>query len=592
MRTYLRMKKGFSLCCTLALLAAMLGLPLSVQAQDNHLTIPLYHKHIAECEGTVYKIISADGTRRSSTTHKGTCACGSNVDYYSFYGTCSCGNTWYTTGHACDNSQYGPKHGNCSNYSILNTNTSHSHPFQEYVCGQTEETVIETVVVEKDCYLPAASVSLTAYAQGCLEGIVLSWGNGIQGHTITVEENGSYPLYITYSENGIEYMTEASVEVDNIDKEPPSIEEIKISESEFTSEDICLTVEVGDSYGLPEECIRWNGGTFTSEREFVVTDNGIYEVVVQDYAGNQIVQTIEIANIDKTAPQLKGITTQPTPWYEGSCIVKIEAEDLGNGNAGSGLCEDAYSWDGGVTWSANNTFTLEEPGNITVLIKDKVGNIKEETFEVKRQIRQSNAGGNITQDESSEDKETEEETSEDGVDENREFFREILTNDLAEEKASEEIKEETNARVEVVTKEPEEFKTAEEIVIPQTVTEDTSKRTNRTVVLWTICISLGTGLCGVTGMILFVLFGLCRVFETDENGKDKFLGSVGVRLHQKGYITVISSSLAHKAKSRNLKIKIPAWFVKNARYKLLRIKVGNQTIDKYVEKEVCFHIHM
>lgn len=592
MKTYLRMKRRFSLCCTLALLMALLALPLSVRAEDGCLTIPLYHKHIAECEGIVYKTISADGLRLSQTTHKGTCSCGANIDYYSFYGECSCGNTWYSTGHACDNSKYGPNYGNCSNYSILNTNTSHSHPFQEYICGQTEETVIETIIVEKDHYLPAVSVTLHAYAQGGPEEVTLSWGSETEGETFTVTENGSYPLYITYSENGIEYMTEALVEVDNIDKEPPVIEEIGVSKSEFTSENIKLTIVVEDVYGLPDECISWNGGAFTAETEYVVSDNGVYEVIVQDYAGNRTSQTIEINHIDKTAPQIKGVTTQPSPWYEGSCTVKVTAEDLGNGNAGCGLCEDAYSWDDGVTWSGNDTFTLEEPGSVTVLVKDKVGNVREETFEIRRQVRPVYSGGGVNEDVLSEEIDSEEPVSEEAVEADNESWNNISVDDSAEETVIGESEEKSEIQVEVVSMEAEEFQTSEAVIVPQTVTEDTAKRPNLTGVFWTISIFLGAGLCSATGVILFVLFGMCRVYETDPEGRDKFLGNVGIRMQQKGYITVIGNSLIHKAKSRNLKIKIPAWFVKNAKYKLLQIKVGKYTIDKYVEKEVCFHIRM
>ena len=104
MKKFIRMKRRFSLCCVAFMAIALICIPMYIHAEDTVLTYHLYHKHIAGCQTTVYKTISADTTSVLRTVNTDTCSCGGHHDYYEFTASCSCGKTWYTTGHACINS--------------------------------------------------------------------------------------------------------------------------------------------------------------------------------------------------------------------------------------------------------------------------------------------------------------------------------------------------------------------------------------------------------------------------------------------------------------------------------------------------------
>jgi len=89
----------------------------------------------------------------------------------------------------------------------------------------------------------------------------------------------------------------------------------------------------------------------------------------------------------------------------------------------------------------------------------------------------------------------------------------------------------------------------------------------------------------------YVLFGMCHIYEVDNRQREKHLGNTGVRIKKNGYCVKVGEAIIHKANSRILKAKLPNWFVKLAEYKPFKIIVGESVIDKYVEREIDFHIN-
>lgn len=612
MKKYWRMKKRFSLCCSLALLLACFSIPMVANAEEGKQVYEVLHHHVAGCQETVYKTMDADGRKYLRTVSTDTCnLCGGHHDYYVFDGDCSCGKSWHTTGHACLNSPYGTNHGTCSNYSVIDCTTNHQHPVQEYVCGKTEETVIGTVTLEPSTLSPARQVVLKATAEGDMEDVTLSWEDTQGKDTITVTENGTYRLYISYTENGIEYLHEMEAEVNNVDRTPPSVSDIKVSEKEFTAGKVTLSVTAKDEAGLPDKYVSWNGGAFGSETTFEVKENGTYEVVVKDQAGNTVKKTITIDNIDTTSPVITALETSPVPWYEGSCTVTVTAEDRGNGNQGSGLATKPYSWDEGVTWTDEPTHSVEESGTVNVWVKDAVGNVVKDSVEVVREekptpppapapdtnqstvkpptptpaepvvVPGNNASApkeEVTAQPTVKDDTTADEWASDNTDEND--TEEDKENTLKYQFLPEPEK------IEVVTVPMEDFYAGDSKEL-ETLEEDGGFN-----LVSAISIVVGCAGIGILGMIVFLLFGLCKVYEVGNHRKENYLGSVGVRLHKKGYRIVLGENLLSKAGSRNLKIKIPAWFVKLNEYKPLSIVAGKTHIDQYVEQEVEFHVEV
>ena len=79
--------------------------------------------------------------------------------------------------------------------------------------------------------------------------------------------------------------------------------------------------------------------------------------------GNTAQAELSIENIDCFAPE---VTHTLTPSKEtcDTVTVIIDATDPGfGGSEGVGLDDECYSWDGGNSWSDNNTYETDENGD-------------------------------------------------------------------------------------------------------------------------------------------------------------------------------------------------------------------------------------
>lgn len=600
-------KKQVSLLCGFFVVMTMIvGNSLSIKADDTLVTHSVYHKHIAGCQGTVYEEIEADIYRNLTISGRDTCSiCGGIHDHYSFTAKCSCGRTWSTTGHACINSPEGTNRGNCSNYSYINCVTKHSHPKNEYVCGLTEESVIETIIIKSNTMLPAQEVILSAESSGNLEEVEFVWNENESGSMMTVYENGSYDLYAKYNEGNVEYIEQIEVVVNNVDRDLPVVSEIQIDKSEYTNQNIILSIEASDAGGLPENYISWNGEDFGNENSYEISENGSYDVIIKDIAGNTVIKTIEIEHIDKAAPEIKEVNVLPEPWYSGTCRITVVAEDIGSGNAGSGLAEQPYSFDGGETWVESNQYELSEPGIVIIQVRDAVGNITEREMEAVRQnrpvVENNNTDNTVFQSPTSENEVQEispmvpsnpdAKGNHDKTD--SETKEEPLESDGKEEKDST-LKymflPKPNWKAEVVEIQIEEEPLYAEIETDEVeILESAENEINW---LRVSCISvIGVTFFSALIFFVYVLFGMCRIYEVDNCQREKHLGRTGIRLQKNGYCIKIGETIIHRASSRILKATLPKWFIKFAEYKPFKIIIRENVIDKYVERNVDFQIN-
>lgn len=592
MKKFIRMKRRFSLCCVAFMAIALICIPMSVKAEEIVLTYPIYHKHIASCETIVNKTMSANGASALRTVRTDTCACGGHHDYYEFNASCSCGKTWHTTGHACVNSPAGSYQGSCTNYSRINCNTSHLHPVKDYICGQTENTIIDTVTIFFSTLQPVWEVEMSAKSDGMLNDVGLAW-EGTEGNAqMSVSANGEYHLYATYKEQDIEYVSDIVVAVNNIDWEAPFVSEIKSDKEDFTADNIILSLEASDSGGLPENYVSWNGNEFGSSNCFEIEENGTYEAVVKDIAGNEVVRTIKIENIDKMPPKITELTTDPKPWYSRECKVTVLAIDQGNGNDGSGLPENAYSWNEGNTWTSQNWVSLSEEGIVTLWIKDNVGNVLQKDIEMRHQKRPSDNNNDNNQVEETTSEQMEEETETPSSEESikvEEESEETIIEESPEEELIYTFLPEPNWDNDVI-----EIQVEEETVYAEKENNEMKVLENAELSfdwMWILCLTIvGVVFLSMLLFFAYVYMWMCRIYEVDNRQRERHIGTTGIRFKKTGYSVKIGESIIHKANSRILKAKLPKWFVKFAEYKPFRIMVGESVIDKYVEREVDFHI--
>lgn len=587
-------KKRFYLCGIMTILIMMIGFSEAVKAQEQICTYEIYHKHIGSCETTAYKTISADRTSKVVTTRNDACSnCGGHHDYYEFTASCSCGKTWKRTGHACINSPAGSYKGSCPNYSKVDANTSHSHPYKTYTCGYTEESVIETIIVEASTLLPAQEVILSARTSGALENVTLHWEDG--NEEVAVKENGVYHLFVSYYENEIEYISDIPIEVNNIDTEPPVVDEIMASETEFTNTPITLTVAANDNMGFPEAYISWNGGEFNSENTYVITENGTYEATIIDQAGNAVTKAITVTNIDTSEPQIIKMSTNPSKWYSGTCTVSVEAVDMGNGYEGCGLAAEAYSWDEGITWVPDSFVECTEPGIVKVLVRDALGNVATAELEVKKLKKSKKTSNNAITEWEEIDTEVEvieipEENSESIISEKEED----ISKPVVDVKDSDQKEKEPNY---LFLPEYEAEYTVEQI-LPETDyylnekesdTVEIVEKENGYQVGIIICASLVMAGLMIIGIFCY-LISVCSVYEKDKNNRENYLGKARMRQKNKEYIIKIAPAVLDKANYRTLVIKLPIWKAKRTEYKPVKILLADQIIETFAEKEINIQI--
>ncbi|MCG7344418.1 Ig-like domain-containing protein [Sporosarcina sp. ACRSL] len=167
---------------------------------------------------------------------------------------------------------------------------------------------------------------------------------------VTILNNNGSPS-ITFTENGeFEFLFvdragntgTAQISVQNIDKIAPVITISEYS-TEWTNQDITVTARMNEAGSLNEE-------------SYTFTENGSFEFVATDLAGNVTRHTVHITNIDKVAPE---ITVKPynTDWTNKDITVEVSMNEEG------------------ILNTPSHTFT--ENGTFTFIATDRAGNVTE-----------------------------------------------------------------------------------------------------------------------------------------------------------------------------------------------------------------------
>lgn len=133
----------------------------------------------------------------------------------------------------------------------------------------------------------------------------------------------------------------------------------------------------GDSYIL--------NGSVISGNSCVINSSGTYTASVKTVGGTSP-QTISfnISNIDVTPPEIRSVNISPKEWTNGSVTASItDVVDIQpDQTAGSGLASMPFSYDGGNTWTDNNSYICNANSEYTFMVRDNMGNIGSKTFSV------------------------------------------------------------------------------------------------------------------------------------------------------------------------------------------------------------------
>ena len=155
------------------------------------------------------------------------------------------------------------------------------------------------------------------------------------------------------------------IEIKNIDKEKPIVQ-VKYSTKELTLNDVTVTIEANEEL---QEIEGWQLSDDKKHLSKTYTKNDEENITIYDLAGNSIVETIKIENIDKDKPEYE-IQYSTTLSTNEDVTVTITANEEIQSIDGWNLSEDKKTL----------TKTYTENTEEEIIIKDFVGNSSSKTI--------------------------------------------------------------------------------------------------------------------------------------------------------------------------------------------------------------------
>lgn len=161
----------------------------------------------------------------------------------------------------------------------------------------------------------------------------------------------------------------ASYDITNLDETPPRVE-VTGNATEWTNQNVTLTVKgEDDGIGLAYRPYSFNRGSFQATPTITATTNQTVNVRVIDERSNLTSVDVVVDKIDKEGPSLT-VSGNPQAYGGSPVVLKAEATD-----SKSGLAEEAYSFDGAVTWQKEPEKAFYTNQNVPVWVRDSLGNI-------------------------------------------------------------------------------------------------------------------------------------------------------------------------------------------------------------------------
>ncbi len=372
------------------------------------------------------------------------------------------------------------------------------HTYKQIVCGKTEKTIEryqricgkETNTVESwalGCGKSDSSVEQYALNCGKNGQTVVSYGLncGKNANTVdsykagcgktessvekyglncgkTLEDVDAYALSCIKNEKSIDgYRLSCEKTEETVDgyalscgrSGEESYAEFSVSSqnTEWTGGDVVLQAAVQDTGGLlrlSENPFAWRGKGMeeVSSQEVKVKENGIYYVRLlvenEDIDKKELVLSIEVRNIDVTAPVIEGISYSGQGGRKDNRIYVTAKDIQPDGSLGSGLASEAYSFDGGKTWQKENRMEWKAEGTASIAVRDRCGNISVQDIEIKDIGKEEEKGDGEEKEEEKGDGEGKEEEKE-GEEKKEEKEKEEKEDEKGNGGGQEEKKEDT-----------------------------------------------------------------------------------------------------------------------------------------------------
>lgn len=291
--------------------------------------------------------------------------------------------------------------GNVRDYSVNISNIDTEAP---YVTSMTQSNtvwtktpVVVTVKAEDDVKLHATPYKYEFTPNSTGHTTVSGW---TANRTFSATENGTLRVGVrdtlyTNDSNTEHFSWSEPYYIRNIDKISPSATvAYSVPSSQKVSEKVGVTVYVtpvdnadsvtGESSGISNTPIAWTEGAFTAQLEKTFYANGTYYFWIKDALGNisarQSVTINQIVSDNTTKPVINSLSQNKTTGQVSAPVtITVNAS---KGPNGPNLSNQPFSWDGGVTWTNNPNFNVNNNGNYTVIVKDTNGNTTEQSITI------------------------------------------------------------------------------------------------------------------------------------------------------------------------------------------------------------------
>ncbi len=343
-------------------------------------TYTIYHRHTGGSGGGGCYTVRQSGSRTIEVP------CGGKLHYFGdAWGTSQCGN--------CGAAYFGDRGGEWCPHSSTRTeyysyytmgcNKGTDTPvgYVTYTISTTDWTTGNTVSIDIeniDMTLPDAPYVMD--------------GEASDNNVFYINENGVYKFGIAPDPNSNGDEAVFIAEIKNIDKASPNITDYSLIPDEWVRDGVTLNIEQARDLqedgtlgcGLHELPYSYdNGSTWESEPQHFYDENGEYAVLVRDKLGNTGSLSISIDNIDREPPNIVSMDYDSARNLK-SAVLRVECNDiLPDGRMGAGLHEQPYSYDGGRTWRAENSYVITNNCKVDFVVRDAIGNIRESAIEIK-----------------------------------------------------------------------------------------------------------------------------------------------------------------------------------------------------------------
>ena len=245
-----------------------------------------------------------------------------------------------------------------------------------------EGPVIKKLSQNTTAYCTESTISVECSDNGAgLATYAYSWNGSTWTNqkTLKVTKNGTYTVAVR---DALGNQSTKSIQISNIDKNPPVIDKLEAVNSNFCKANTIVVSASDREVGLAEFPYSWESGIWTNEAEFFVSQNGKYVVTVKDKLGNETQESIVLINIDNDAPVIE--RCEECVDETGKVTIEITASD---GLMGSGLADLAYSFDNGKTWQESPVFAVEKNGSYTVVVRDALDNRVSEEVKITKVMK-------------------------------------------------------------------------------------------------------------------------------------------------------------------------------------------------------------